>query len=151
MERPHAAPAGSNQWRGSLVRVRKGTTQGNTESRVGRPAVWSAVSALLLMVQVPNSEPVDRFLPRTGVGDLPHRRWLHLGSCRPSMTRRSGLARSAATSAYGTKQTCLRKDVMELEAVLRPGVIQRDCHLPSYLQPQAVSQLGGTLPLSQGR
>jgi hypothetical protein len=32
--------------------------------------VWSAVSALLLMVQVPNSEPVDRFLPRTGVGDL---------------------------------------------------------------------------------
>jgi hypothetical protein len=106
MERPHAAPAGSNQWRGSLVRVRKGTTQGNTESRVGRPAVWSAVSALLLMVQVPNSEPVDRFLPRTGVGDLPHRRWLHLGSCRPSMTRRSGLARSAATSAYGAKRTC---------------------------------------------
>jgi len=37
------------------------------------------------MVQGINLEPLDRILPRTGGRDLPHRRWLHLRSCRPSM------------------------------------------------------------------
>ena len=72
------------------------------KSRVGRPTVWSAESALLLMVQGINLEPLYRILARTGGRDLPHRRWLHLRSCRPSMTRRSVLGRLAAMSAYGT-------------------------------------------------
>jgi hypothetical protein len=73
-----APPTGSNRWR-ALVRVRKETTQGNTEEQ-GSGDQWSSESALLLIVQARNPEPVDRFLPRTGVGDLPHRRWLRLRS-----------------------------------------------------------------------
>ena len=42
-----------------------------------------------------------RGLERQEGAILPHRRWLHLRSCRPSMTWRSGLGRSAAVSAYG--------------------------------------------------
>jgi hypothetical protein len=44
----------------------------STKDRVGRPAVWSAESALVLMVQGINLEPLDRILPRTGGRDLPH-------------------------------------------------------------------------------
>jgi hypothetical protein len=87
-------PTGSNRWRG-LVRVRKGTTQGNTEEQ-GSGDQWSSESALLLIVQARNPEPVDRFLPRT--------EW---AICRivDGFVFEAPCSISAATSAYGTKRT----------------------------------------------